>query len=259
MSISAPYESRLFSSLDRLKKKLASYIDDPENSKNVHDVRTSLRRLDVMFSMLPKKVRRRNRKHIRNYKELFKTNSRLRDIDVIRAKVAAHSPDARSLDAPLQRRRNAQVKKAIKMARALRKQPRIRIKVAPAKLESRIDKITDNLCSRIKQTMPVVLADARKVDELHRLRKDCKKLRYVIEALPAGAAKKYEKKATDALGKEAGVLLLEKLQDMLGEIHDSDITLQYLRGSKSEIAKRLAEKEASSRDRLYQEFISSSK
>ena len=259
MSISAPYERKLVQGLDRLNKRLDSYLKNPEDDKNVHEVRTTLRRLDVMFSMLPKKARRRNRKHIEKYKEFFKTNSRLRDIDVIRAKVAALSPGAKSLDAQLQGKRNAQMKKVIKIARVLRKLPRIRVKVTPAGLESRIDRITDRLSVRIKQTMPAVLSDASNADELHRLRKDCKKLRYVLEALPAGAAKKYEKKATAALGKEASTLLLEKLQDTLGEIHDSDITLEYLRRSKSEIAKGLAEKVASSRDRLYQEFLAYSK
>jgi CHAD domain-containing protein len=127
--------------------------------------------------------------------------------------------------------------------------------VQPRKLEARIDKITDRLSARIEQTLPAVLSDSGKVEELHRLRKDCKKLRYVIEALPSGIAKKYEKKASDAIGKRGGSISLEKLQDMLGEIRDSDITLQYLETSKSKIAGELASIEATVRQQLYDEFV----
>jgi hypothetical protein len=42
---------------------------------------------------------------------------------------------------------------------------------------------------------------------------------------------------------------------MLGEIRDSDITLQYLETSKSKIAGELASIEATVRQQLYDEFV----
>jgi CHAD domain-containing protein len=209
-----------------------------------------------MFSLLPKKMRKQNRRRIKEYREFFKANSMVRDLDVIRARVDALSPDAGLLDFQLRKKRNAEIKHALRAGRAIKDMRQMRIyDVQPLKLETRIEKITDRLIARIKQTLPTVLSDSSKVDELHKLRKDCKKLRYVIEALPADAAKKYEKKASDAIGKEGSSISLEKLQDMLGEIRDSDITLHYLKMSKSKIAEELALSEASARRRLYEEFI----
>jgi CHAD domain-containing protein len=250
------YEERFSRGSGKLREKLAAYLDDPEGEKNVHDVRTAIRRLEVMFSLLPKKMRKRNRKKIKEYREFFKANSVVRDLDVIRGRVAALSPDASILDLQLQRKRDAELKHAIQAGRKIRNVRLMRVyDVQPRKLEARIDKITGRLSERIRQTLPVVLSDSGKVDELHKLRKDCKKLRYVIEALPADIAKKYEKKASDAIGKRDSSISLEKLQDMLGEIRDSDITLQYLKTSKSKIAGELASKETSMRQQLYNEFV----
>ncbi len=209
-----------------------------------------------MFSLLPKKMRKRNRKKIKEYREFFKANSVVRDLDVIRGRVAALSPDASLLDFQLQRKRDAELKHAIQAGRKIKNMRLMRVyDVQPRKLDARIDKITDRLSARITQTLPAVLSDSGKVDELHNLRKDCKKLRYVIEALPAGVAKKYEKKASDAIGMRGSSVSLEKLQDMLGEIRDSDITLQYLKMSNSKIAGELASKEVFVRQQLYDEFV----
>ncbi|HEY7733709.1 MAG TPA: CHAD domain-containing protein [Nitrososphaera sp.] len=256
MKQSSFYDERFSRGIEKLREKLAAYLDDPDDKKNVHDVRTAIRRLEVMFSLLPKKMRKRNRKKINEYREFFKANSVVRDLDVIRGRVAALSPDASLLDLQLQSKRNAELQHAIQAGRKIKNIRLIRVyDVQPRKLEARIDKITDRLSARIEQTLPAVLSDSGKVEELHGLRKDCKKLRYVIEALPSGIAKKYEKKASDAIGKRGGSISLEKLQDMLGEIRDSDITLQYLETSKSKIAGELASIEATVRQQLYDEFV----
>ncbi len=256
MKQSSFYEERFSRGSEKLREKLATYLDDPEGQKNVHDVRTAIRRLEVMFSLLPKKMRKRNRKKIKEYTEFFKANSVVRDLDVIRGRVAALSPNAGMLDLQLRRKRDAELKHAIQAGRKIRNIRLMRVyNVQPRKLEARIDKITDRLSARIEQTLPEVLSDSGKVEGLHKLRKDCKKLRYVIEALPAGIAKNYEKKAADAIGKLGSSISLQKLQDMLGEIRDSDITLQYLKTSKSKMAGELASMEASVRKQLYDEFV----
>ena len=48
---------------------------------------------------------------------------------------------------------------------------------------------------------------------------------------------------------------LKEIQEMLGVIRDSDITIEYLQNSRSGFAKQLAIKEAGKRDYLYREFI----
>ena len=66
------------------------------------------------------------------------------------------------------------------------------------------------------QNIPVVLSDNNKIEELHRLRKDFKKLRYAIEIT-------LENKNAHNINN------FKKIQDILGEIHDSDIMLDYLK------------------------------
>lgn len=254
MALSTFFEEKFHKTLLKVNKNLDIYLANPDDEKNIHDVRTSLRRLDTFYSLLPKKLRKRNRKLIEKYKEFFKANSKIRDLDTIRNEVAALAqgePGAPKLDLQLQRKRKTELGHVVKLAKTLKKISSIKVKGTPSdKIESRIDKKTDRFSIRIKEVLPAILLDGTKKDEIHKLRKDCKKLRYIFEAVPDNDAKKYRKKIEGTiLGKD-----LEEIQGKLGAIHDSDITIEYLQ-KKSEFAKKLAVKESGVRDRLYQEFI----
>lgn len=105
------------------------------------------------------------------------------------------------------------------------------------KSRKRILKIIRKLKTNIDSQIPAVISDKSKVSELHQVRKDTKKLRYVIELLLI--SKEYEEednriRQTDIvnpINKDIRQILayLEKLQDILGDIHDYDITLEYLK------------------------------
>lgn len=86
---------------------------------------------------------------------------------------------------------------------------------------------------------------------MNTLRKNCKKLRYIFEILPESHIKKYNKKVVGAIGARD----LKEIQEILGAIRDSDITIEYLKNSRSEFAKRLVIQEAGRRDYLYREFV----
>ncbi|MGI0016098.1 MAG: CHAD domain-containing protein [Nitrososphaera sp.] len=248
------YGKKFQKTLDRVNKRLVTFLKDPADAARIHNTRTSLRRLDAMFSLLPKKDRRINDGQIRKCKKFFKLSSSLRDADVIRTKIAALSPEARAMDVRLQRKRSAELLRVTKMARVF-KPLRMRVDVRPDKLESRIDKITEKLSKRIRKNLPIVLSDSHKVEELHKLRIDCKRLRYVLETLPPSKAKKYQKRVAESLGKSRNAILLEELQDKLGDMHDSDITLRYLKRSKAKMAEELAAKEVSIREQLYKKLV----
>jgi hypothetical protein len=66
--------------------------------------------------------------------------------------------------------------------------------------------------------------------------------------VPPASRKKYERVVSLALA-------LEELQDLLGAIRDSDITIEYLQGSRTKIAGELTAREAGNRDRLYLELV----
>jgi CHAD domain-containing protein len=255
MALSTFFYEKFHKTLLKVNKSLDTYLANPEDEENVHDVRTSLRRLDTFYSLLPKKLRKRNRKLIEKYKEFFKANSKIRDLDIIRNEVAALAqgePDAPKLVLQLQRKRKTELGHGMKLAKMLKKVSSIKVKGAPSnKIESRIDNKIDRFSIRIKEVLPAILLDGTKKDEIHNLRKYCKKLRYIFEAMPDNDSKKYRKKIEGAiLGKD-----LEEIQVKLGAIHDSDISIEYLQKKKSKFVKKLVVKESGVRDHLYQEFI----
>lgn len=255
MALSTFFEEKFNENFLKVGKNLDIYLANPDDEKNIHDVRTSLRRLDTFYSLLPKKLRKRNRKRIERYKKFFRANSKIRDLDIIRNEVAALAegePDASRLGLQLQRKRKTELEHGVKLAKTLKKVSPMQIKgTSSYKIESRTDKLTDRLRLRIKEILPAILLDGAKKEEIHMLRKDCKKLRYIFEAVPVNDVKKHRKKIDGAiLGKD-----LKELQGMLGEIHDSDITMEYLQKRRSRFANKLVVKESGKRDHLYREFI----
>jgi CHAD domain-containing protein len=248
-------EVKFLKNSKRLDKRINIYLADPSNEKHIHDVRTSLRRLDTFYSLLPKKLRKRNRKLIEQCKSFFRANSKIRDLDIIRKKIAIlakGAPDASKLDLQLQRRRKTELRQALRLAKALGKRSSMAIKgISSSKIEKRMNKIIERLTIRIREMLPLVLSDDTKKEELHSLRKNCKKLRYVFEVLPESHIKNYGKKLDSTIGGKD----LKEIQEKLGLIHDSDITMDYLQNSRQGFAIQLVNKEAAERNNLYLGFV----
>jgi CHAD domain-containing protein len=81
------------------------------------------------------------------------------------------------------------------------------------------------------------------------MRKDCKKLRYLMELLSENESN--SKNKISHIIKE-----LEKLQNMLGIIHDYDTTIGYLRHEKRKRSmKTIIEKIANIRQNKYVQFV----
>lgn len=208
----------------------------------------------LVFLTTKKAAQEKNRQ-IKKYRKFFKANSNVRDLDIIRGKIAAlaeGAPGAEKLLGQLQKKRKAELGRAGKLGLALKKMQTVQLdsgsSIPAGKLESRIDRAAGKLGVKVNDAFPVVLSDSSKVEELHRLRKDCKKLRYILEMVPPAGRKKYERAVSLALA-------LEELQDMLGAIRDSDITIEYLQGSRTKVAGELAAREAGNRDRLYRDLV----
>lgn|SRR5574341_41161 len=248
---SKPFARNFNKSVKRVNERLKKYLNDA-NEDNIHDIRTSIRRLDAAHGLLPKKIRKRpeTRNFIAQSKELFKINTEIRDYDIIYGKLTKYSshPAYKGLTRSLTKRRNAKLEIGHKMALALRnsRSPQISVNdVSELKLQIRFNKIVNKLRDRIEHTLPVVLIDSKKIEELHGLRKDYKKLRYLLELL-SRRGKKIAKQ----------INYLQSLQDILGSIRDSDIAIDYLRNVRSSIrvddilAGMIAE-----RNQKYDEFV----
>ena len=220
-----PFLTKLSENLQRVNNRINKYLKKP-NAKQIHDVRTAIRRLDATFSTLPKKYRNGSSlsKYVLQCKELFKINSEIRDFDIIYEKLQKYPSNAQrdSIIQTLKETRNAKLETAKTVALSLKSIDIAtildEIGVTEKEIQKRYNKILSRLISDIESTFPVVLAKPLALEELHDLRIACKKLRYMLELLPD------ENKPAVQIRKS-----LQKLQDNLGSVHDSDFTIGYLR------------------------------
>ena len=216
-----PFLTKLHESFQRVNNRINKYLKDPK-AKNIHDLRTSIRRLDAAYSTLPKKYRNGSSMstYILSCKELFKINSEIRDLDIIYEKLQKYPLNDSRLES-LKETRVTKLEYAKNIALALNNTDASKlldeIKVTQKELEKRYNKIVANLISKIETNFPIVITDSTKIEELHDLRKACKKLRYMLELLPIENKKASEMRKT-----------LQKIQDSLGMIHDYDFTINHL-------------------------------
>lgn len=245
-----PFVTKLQENIQKVDNRVNNYLADP-NEDNIHDIRTAIRKLDASFRSLPKKVRKRTR--VSNYitasKRLFKINSQIRDYDIIYGKLKKYSSDSiyAELTRSLEKRRDTKIRKARNVALSLKdKSPKIDEEDIPGKkLQQRFKNIVGRFSDRIELNFPMVLTNSKKVGELHEMRKDCKKLRYLLELLP-DQNKEIQRMITE----------LEEIQDMLGSIHDEDITIAYLKRIRNPRAVHyILDDEIEERNHKYEEFI----
>ena len=246
--------------ISRVNNKLDEDITNPDE-KNIHDIRTSIRRLDACYKTLPKKIR--NKKQIKTYvdksRDLFKINSQIRDFDVITDLITNNNSKHETGNGngnnmhqtKLENRRVSKLKEAKVVAVGLRKLsvPKVdKNNISAGKLIKRYNKLISNFGSRIQLNLPLVMTDADKVNELHEMRKDCKKLRYLLELVPHG---KSTGKNVSKLEEE-----LENMQDLLGAIHDCDAAVAYLkRQTKRQRRKDIIEHIVQERKKRYEDFL----
>lgn len=237
------YFGRLERAIQRSNERMIKYLEAP-TADNVHDVRTSIRRLDAAFKVLPKSIRQKPK--VRNFviahKKFFDTNSQIRDFDIISAKINSNG----SILEIVKRKKEKRLKAAQRQARkaASLKIPNINFEeISAQKLEKRFSKISVAMVDRIQDLMPQVVESQKNVAELHELRKDCKKLRYLLELTSDAEASNLVKQ-------------LRQIQDSLGAIHDIDITVDFLKKLPARCnAEEIIRGESSLRAVLYQKFV----
>ena len=214
----------------------------------------------LTYISLPKKLRKKKkiREFVIKSKELFRINSKIRDYDIISEKLSKDVQSSHQqqnielLQKLLKSQRKRMLNKAKGIALELRKisVPKLRDSdISQNKLEKRFNSIANKFADRIKKNFPIVVANSQKIRELHEMRKDCKKLRYLMELLPENESN--SKNKISHMIKE-----LEKVQNMLGIIHDYDTTIAYLRHQKRKRSiKTIIEKIANIRQDKYEQFV----
>jgi len=153
--------------------------------------------------------------------EASKAIAKVRDLDIILSKISTYKPELSIEEriAKIKETRESQLQAARRLTIAFRKAPipRIREKdLSFAKLLKRLNNTTSLFIAAINGRLPMVLKDSSNVRDLHLLRMDCRRLRYLAEL--------FRSKTTTKL-----LSRLRSWQSQLGFIHDSDLTIEYLR------------------------------
>ena len=247
---------KLHENLRRFDNKTNSYIKN-SNEKNIHDVRTSIRRFNAAFLVLPKRYRKGCL--LSDYNQLankfFRVNSELRDMDIIQEKLNAYpQTDQRNIVIDLlKKNRQSSLEGAKSVALSLKNMNSNKIldkmDITEKELQKRYNKLLFELISKIETNFLIVITNTLKIKELHELRKDCKKLKYILELL----IKDNNNKNNIAMGL---IKTLQNIQDILGSIRDYDITIDYLK--KLEPSKEIQEivnNEIEQRRLKYEEFL----
>jgi CHAD domain-containing protein len=234
--------------IQRVNNKLDDYLKDP-SEEQIHDIRTAIRRLRATNQSLQKTIRKKKefKEFAAKSKELFSLNSKIRDYDIILEMLSKYTEDVSSskreqqqtshtsqalanVSKSLETLRKRRLTEAKTIAVELRKLaiPKLdanKINKSEKKLMKRFNSVVGEFANSIEKNYPVVLSSPKRLTVLHEMRKDCKKLRYLLELLPVGTNGRNK-------GKDNVIQLieeLEKVQDILGTIHDYDTTIAYIR------------------------------
>ena len=240
--------------ISRVRNKLDDYLKR-QDEKNIHDIRTSVRRLDACYQTLPKKLRGRKqmKKFVKKSKDLFKINSQIRDFDIITELIGKNNTEhgiRNRVALNFENRRAQKLENAKVIAVRLRKLPLPKVKkksVPKAKLTKRFNKLISKLGGRIQLNLPLVTTDPDKVAELHELRKDCKKLRYLLELVS------HDNSSGNIISKMEEEL--QNMQDLLGAIRDCDATVVYLKRQKRQKTNEIIEDIVQDRKKRYENFL----
>jgi len=233
---------------ERVNKNLRDYLGEPGQGQT-HDLRASVRRLDAAIRVLPKSTRKDKgikRCHER-CKDLLRQTSQIRDIDILSGAMAAKSndPTVILLMNNLREERDEFADNSSKAAWKLFEHPPPKLsKKELPRFVARVETVLKELDSRISGELRISLGEESKIDELHSLRKDCKRLRYTLELFPS------------ATRHEQTIFVLTKWQRVLGGIRDTDVIIDYLsRAKATRGVKALLSSERARRHAKYLAFV----
>ena len=240
-------------SLSRSEKivsdKVRAYIREP-SEENVHDLRTSIRRLLTTASVLPKTIRRQRefKRYLESYAKLLRLNAKVRDVDIILAKLPYHGddPNFSIIATQLKESRESSLKRAKRFASSIKGKKDFSVEprdLSSPLIQKRFRKTTSSLTKTLKTHLRIVVREPQNLDELHKLREDSRSLRFTLEM-------------DDSPETSRLLPVLEKWQDVLGEIRDSDIFISRVEDGKfSSKLKEVLEKERSGRQENYEKFL----
>ena len=201
--------------------KMAADLPDRPSPDEVHDLRVAARRIRVMRGLMPRSIRGSPDSKSLDFalRSVLRATSQLRDTDTLLDTLKSQKgniPAGLLVSLENQRSDSAARAKATICALAETQVPELDgSKLRGKRLSRRFRKRVQKHSKKASSSLTQVLNDESKVVELHSLRKEVKKMRYLLEL---------------AAGTPARLGPLAKWQESLGAIHDLDVAIAYLKG-----------------------------
>jgi len=200
--------------------EMVSDLPDRPSPDEIHDLRVIVRRIQVIRRLMPRSAR--NSQDAKTFsfalKSVMKATSQLRDTDTLMVTLRAHRgsiPPGILVDLENQRSDSAARSKATIGTLADVLVPELdAAKLRGKRLSRRFRKDVRKHSKVASSLLSQVLDDESRLVELHSLRKEVKKLRYLLELADKTPAR---------------LSSLTKWQDSLGVIHDLDVAISYLK------------------------------
>lgn len=232
---------------DKVESRVKALIAKP-TPNNIHDIRTSIRRIEASFNLLPKNVRKTKSvsAYLARAKSLFKTTSSIRDIDIVALHLKKYETITwiQELLKKNEHKRSQLLVAATRSARLFEKTPAPNVKasqISESKLAKRRKKLEKKF-EKILRDQTSTMLFSPKPEQLHEFRKSCKMLRYTLEF----ESNKKRKKPLASL---------ENLQTILGSMMDGYITLEHLsQASLGEAASQIIDQLNAAKDKDYAKF-----
>jgi CHAD domain-containing protein len=198
---------------------LARELPGRPTADQIHDLRVTARRIQVMRRLLPRELRinQESKQFSAALKSVLRGTSQLRDLDTLTLTLNAHDGDLPpDVLVNLGNQRSDAAARSKVASKVLAEAPPPKLdpsSVRGKKLSRKLGRRLSRQSVSVATILPKVIIDETNVNELHTLRKEVKKLRYLLEL---------DEESPQEL------LTLTKWQDSLGAIHDLDVAMAYL-------------------------------
>ena len=217
---------------------LARTLPERPSPAAIHDLRVAARRIQVMFRLLPRRARSSESSMMLALvlKSILKATSQLRDLDTLMETLEPYRSELPAeVFLSLENERSdsaARAKAAMEVLAGAPSSDLDTSEIRGKRLSRRLRKRVRKHGRRAAELLGDVLEDESRVKDLHALRIEVKKLRYLLE-----------------LGGKIPPELpvMTKWQDSLGAIHDLDVAMNYIQRHSLEFAKERVVRELSAR------------
>ncbi len=241
------FRKKFSASVARVEKTARLCAEQP-TSDAVHEARIAIRKVMAAVSLMPKEYRNdvKTKMAINDLRLFYRACAEIRDIDVIEHALSENATHGsfESIIHDLGRKRSALLSRAAKSGDKFKglRIPSVKL-VAEKRLRKRLTKQLQERTDRALRFYKSASGSERRVTELHKLRKECRRMMYLLGFAKQDGAVNIAKAA------------LEEARTTLGSIRDDDLLLEVLGAVEEDAAAKLAAIVSSSRRSKYERFF----